>query len=69
MSDYKTAEELTAKLYSNLRELAGDGQEHSYTAGYLFYAIQDIANHGMTSLKSHVDYTSKRLMEKERKAA
>lgn len=68
MSDYKTAEELTAKLYSNLRELAGEGYESSYTAGYLFYAIQDIANHGMTSLKSHVDYTESRL-QRQRAAA
>ncbi len=57
-----TTNELIAKLYDNLTQLTPEGESRgSYIAGYLKYALENIAEHGVDSLQSHVEYTSKRL--------
>lgn len=60
-----TTNELIARLYDNLSLLAPKGTSKSaYIAGYLKYAIENIAEHGVESLQSHVDYTSRRLADR-----
>jgi len=60
MTTYTTPQ-LIEKLYSNLRTLAPIGAEHSYISGYLYNALQDIAEHGMDELVAHVDWTNQRV--------
>lgn len=60
-----TTNELIARLYDNLSQLAPSFESRSaYIAGYLKYALENIAEHGIESLQSHVDYTSLRLRER-----
>jgi len=59
-----TTNELIAKLYDNLTQLTPRGESRgAYIAGYLKYALENIAEHGVESLESHCDYTSKRLQK------
>ena len=60
-----TTNELIAKLYDNLTQLAPRGESReAYIAGYLKYALENIAEHGVESLQSHVDYTGRRLSDR-----
>jgi hypothetical protein len=59
-----TTNELIAKLYDNLTQLTPKGESRgAYISGYLKYALENIAEHGVESLESHCDYTSKRLQK------
>ena len=61
-----TTNELIAKLYDNLTQLTPSSESRgAYIADYLKYALENIAEHGVESLESHVDYTSKRLQRKK----
>lgn len=61
-----TTNQLIARLYDNLSLLAPKGtSKSSYIAGYLKYALENIAEHGVESLQSHVDYTSRRLAARD----
>lgn len=61
-----TTGELIAQLYDNLRFMAPSGTENSYISGYLFNAIQDIAEHGIEELINHVDWTNQRVEAKRK---
>lgn len=57
-----TTNQLIAQLYDNLSQLCPKGESRgAYIAGYLKYALENIAEHGIESLQSHVEYTNKRL--------
>lgn len=61
-----TTNELIARLYDNLTLLTPKGESRgAYIAGYLKYALENIAEHGIESLQSHVDYTAKRLQKQQ----
>ena len=61
-----TTNQLIAQLYDNLSLLCPKGESRgAYIAGYLKYALENIAEHGIESLQSHVDYTAKRLAARD----
>lgn len=63
IKSYNTGE-LVEQLFSNLRKLhnsASLGSVESYINGYLYNAIQDIADNGIGELVAHVDWTNQRV--------
>lgn len=65
---YNTGE-LVEQLFSNLRKLhnpAAVGSVESYINGYLYNAIQDIADNGIEELVSHVNWTNQRVEAAEK---
>lgn len=63
-----TTIQLITRLYDNLAQLAPKGESRgAYISGYLKYALENIAEHGVESLQSHVDYTSMHLAARDHK--
>lgn len=54
-------QELVEQLMANLRTLAPEGQEYSFTVGYLTNTMADIVNGGIGELIDNVDWTNQRV--------
>lgn len=56
-----TTRELVDQLFANLQKMAPVGVASSYSLGYLYNTLAEIAEGGVDRLVEHVDWTNQRV--------